>query len=170
MPSHATPGLLDIVTHTPLWVWPLIAYALYAGWARTRDRIVSPTRLLALPVILVMLDVVELARHGLSASGAAGLVLGIAAGTLAGLTAARHTPVWALPDGRLAVKGHWLPFAIVVAIVVVSYARGVALGVDPALAGDLRFLVANAVLAGFLPALMLARTLGSLPRGYLRMG
>lgn len=42
MPSQSTtPGLLDIVTHTPLWVWPLIAYALYAGWARTRDRIVS---------------------------------------------------------------------------------------------------------------------------------
>jgi hypothetical protein len=170
MPSPSTtPGLLDIVTHTPLWVWPLIAYALYAGWARTRDRIVSPARLLALPVILVLLDVFELVRHGLSAFGAAGLAFGIAAGTLAGLAVARHTPTWALPDGRLAVKGHWLPFAIVVAIVVVSYARGVALGVAPALAADTRFVIANAMLAGLLPALMLARTLGSLPRGYLRM-
>ena len=163
----ATPSFLDIVTHTPLWVWPLILYALYAGWARTRDRIVSPTRLFALPVILVALDVFELARNGLSLQATVGLAGGIVAGLLAGLTAARHTPVRALDDGRLAVKGHWLPFAIVLAIVVVSYVRGVALGIDPSLATNTRFLIANAILAGFLPALMLARTFGSLPRGYV---
>ncbi|WP_379061770.1 DUF6622 family protein [Mesorhizobium sp. UC74_2] len=163
----ATPSLLAIVTHTPLWVWPLIVYALYAGWARTRDRIISPARLFALPLILVSLDVFELARKGLSMMTAAGLAFGVVAGVLAGLAAARHTPTQALDDGRLAVKGHWLPFAIVLAIVVVSYVRGAALGIDPSLATNAHFLLANAVLAGFLPALMLARTLGSLPRGYV---
>lgn len=168
MSAQATsPSLLDIVTHTPLWVWPLILYALYAGWARTRDRIVSPARLFALPVILVALDVFELARNGLTLPTSAGLAAGAVAGALAGLAAARHTPARALGDGRLAVKGHWLPFAIVLAIVVVSYVRGAALGIDPSLASNARFLLANAVLAGFLPALMLARTLGSLPRGYV---
>lgn len=167
MPSQATPSLLDILTHTPLWVWPLILYALYAGWACTRDRIVSPVRLFALPVILVALDIVELARGGLSLPAAAGLACGAAVGALAGLAAARHTPARILDDGRIAVKGHWLPFAIVLAIIVVSYVRGAALGVDPSLAADAHFQQANAVLAGFLPALMLARTFGSLPRRYI---
>lgn len=160
------PSLLDIVTHTPLWVWPLILCALYAGWACTRDRIMSPARLFALPVIFVALDVFELVRGGLSWPTAGGVACGVVAGVLSGLVAARHTSVRVLDDGRLVVKGHWLPFAIVLAIVVVSYVRGAALGVDPSLATNARFLLANAVLAGFLPALMLARTFGSLPRSY----
>ncbi|MGO4839398.1 DUF2306 domain-containing protein, partial [Rhizobiaceae sp. 2RAB30] len=45
------PTVVDIVTHTPLWVWPLLLYVLYAGWKATRDRVVAPWRLLVMPAV-----------------------------------------------------------------------------------------------------------------------
>ena len=97
-----------------------------------------------------------------------GFACGAVAGTLTGIAVARRRPARLLTDGRLALQGDWLPLAIIVAIIVIRYAKGVALGMDPALAQDTGFVLASAVLSGFLAAMMIARTFGLLPSGVFR--
>ena len=160
--------IADILSHTPLWVWPLIAYGLFVGWSRTRDRVVAPSRLFIMPALIAGLALYHLLSSGLSAGGLLGFACGAAAGTLAGIAVARRRPARLLDDGRLALQGDWVPLAIVVAIIFIRYTQGVALGVDPALAQVTGFVLASALLSGFLAAMMIARTLGLLPSGIFR--
>ncbi|MGX5831656.1 DUF6622 family protein [Mesorhizobium sp. 43Arga] len=162
------PGAVDILSHTPLWVWPLILYGLFIGWNRTRERVVSPSRLLALPALVSGLALYNLVASGISATGLLGFACGAVAGALAGTAMARRRPARLLADGRLALQGDWLPLALIVAIIIIRFARGIALGVDPALARETGFVLASAVLSGLFAAMMIARSIGVLPRGYLR--
>lgn len=166
--SAQMPGMVDIVSHTPLWVWPLILYGLLIGWSRTRDRVVSPARLLVLPVLITGLALYNLVASGISAAGLLGFACGAVAGALAGTAMARRRPARLLPDGKLALQGDWLPLALIVAIIVIRYAKGIALGLDPALAQETGFVLASAVLSGLFAAMMIARSIGVLPPGLFR--
>ncbi|WP_322417237.1 DUF6622 family protein [Mesorhizobium huakuii] len=163
------PGAVDILSHTPLWVWPLILYGLFIGWSRTRDRVVSPSRLLVLPALVSRLALYNLVASGISATGLLGSACGAVAGALAGTAMARRRPARLLADGRLALQGDCVaPLALIVAIIIIRYARGIALGVDPALAQETGFVLASAVLSGLFAAMMIARSIGILPRGFFR--
>ena len=83
------PGVIDIVTHTPSWVWPLILFGLFIGWTRTRDRVVAPSRLFVMPALIGGLALHNLALSGASAGGLLGFVCGAVAGALAGTAAPR---------------------------------------------------------------------------------
>lgn len=161
------PGVVDIVTHTPSWVWPLILFGLFIGWTRTRDRIVTPARLFVMPLLIGGLALHNLASSGASAGGLLGFACGAVAGALAGTAVARRRPARLLDDGRLAVRGDWVPLALVTAIIVMRYARGVAIGLHPALAQDATFMLVDTTLSGFIAAMMVARTIGILPAGFL---
>ena len=162
------PSAASILSHTPLWVWPLILYGLFVGWNRSRARIVAPQRLFIMPALITGLALYNLVSSGISASGLLGFACGAVAGALTGMAVARRRPARMLADGRLALQGDWVPLVLVVAIVVIRYARGVALGLDPALTQVPGFILASALLSGFFAAMMIARTIGVLPPGFFR--
>ncbi|UDL87154.1 hypothetical protein LGH82_18300 [Mesorhizobium sp. PAMC28654] len=162
------PSLNSILSHTPVWVWPLILYGLFIGWNRTRARIVAPRRLFVMPALITGLALYNLASSGISVSGLLGFACGAVAGALTGIAVARRRPAKMLADGRLALQGDWVPLVLIVAIIVIRYAKGVALGVDPALAEIPSFILASAFLSGFFAAMMIARTVGVLPSGFFR--
>jgi len=45
------PSLFDIVVHTPLWVWPLLALVAWLGWMGRKPRVMPPVRLAVLPLV-----------------------------------------------------------------------------------------------------------------------
>lgn len=165
--SHM-PGLADILSHTPMWVWPLILYGLFVGWKRTQDRVVAPSRLFVMPALISGLALYNLIASGISASGLLGFACGAVAGAFAGAAMARRRPARLLADGRLALQGDWLPLALIVAIIIIRYAKGIALGMDPALAQETGFVLASGVLSGLFAAMMIARTIGVLPSDIFR--
>ncbi|MDO4723626.1 MAG: hypothetical protein Q4A97_02570, partial [Comamonadaceae bacterium] len=57
-----------LITHTPLWVWPLLAALLALGLLQTRARRVSLARALALPLAMLILTPATLAAR-LAATG-----------------------------------------------------------------------------------------------------
>ncbi len=81
---------------------------------------------------------------------------------------ARRRPARLLGDGRLALKGDWLPLLLLVGIFAIRYAQGIALGIDPALAANTAFSLAGMVAAGLFAAMMVARVLGQLPAEVFR--
>ena len=159
---------IDIITHTPLWVWPLLAYTLFVGWRMTRDRIVAPWRLFIMPAIAAPLAMASLLSSGNTLAELAGFATGVASGVVAGLTVARRRPARLRDDGRLALSGDWLPLALMIGLFAVRYASGIAVGIDPRIADHPAFMFAGLFTSGLFAAVMIVRGLGALPPGYLR--
>ncbi len=168
---HASAGdgitVLGILSHTPLWVWAALGYVLVVGWMRTRDRVMAPWRVLVLPAIVTALVIYGLVA-GATPLTLLGFASGAVAGALAGLAVARRRPAVLTDDGKLATKGDWLPLALVVGIFTVRYAQGVTLGIDPAIGANPAFVLGSAIVSGLFAAMMVARTLGTLPAAFFR--
>jgi hypothetical protein len=161
------PSLIDIVTHTPLWVWPLLAYTLYTGWRMTRDRTIARWRVFILPAIAVTFAVVNLVTGGNTLAELAGFAVGTGLGAFVGLLVARR-PARLLEDGRLALAGDWLPVILLIGIFSVKYAQGVTLAIDRALATNTLFLFASAAAPAMFAAVLVVRSLRGLPSGMFR--
>jgi hypothetical protein len=166
---HGPVGIMGIVTGTPLWVWPLLAYLLYVGWRRTHDRAVAPVKLFIMPTVITGLALYNLLASGLSAAAlatfVAGAVLGIVAGRAVGR---RRTATWN-GDGLLLIRGDWIPLVLTLAVFALRYASGVTKAIDPVLASSPVFVAAGAFASGLFAALFLARTVAQLPRGFVRL-
>ena len=161
------PSLLDIVAHTPLWVWPLLAYTLYTGWRMTRDRTIARWRVFIMPAIAVSFAIVNLVTGGNTLAELAGFAVGTGLGAFVGVLAARR-PARLLEDGRLALVGDWLPLILLIGIFSVKYAQGVALAIDPALATNTLFMFAGAAAPALFAAVLVVRSLRGLPSGIFR--
>jgi hypothetical protein len=122
---------LEIVRHTPLWVWGLFTALLLLGASQLRPRAVAPPRLLLLPLVLLAL--------GLWSSGAGFVadprtfVLWLAA-LLAFGALGRRLPQpaanWNATSRRLALPGSVLPLALVVLVFGLRYGITVAMILD----------------------------------------
>lgn len=166
-PGAGSAGLLQIVSGTPLWVWPLLAYVLWRGWRMSRDRDTRLRQLVVMPLIMLGLSLYGLVAHLTLVSLAAYLV-GAGFGAAAGQAIARRRPAELLANGMIRRKGDWLPFALVVGIFAVRYTQGITLALHPALAADMAFILGGALLSGLFAATMVVRTLAALPPEVLR--
>lgn len=154
MPQHA-PSLIDILVHTPLWVWALFAFVLYIGWQRTRDRVVPLWRLLLLPGVLAIVSVsgwFGAGSDGLPAIGA-GVVLGAGIGWLLERPGATRR----LSDNRVWLRGDWWSLLQIALILALRYATAIVPIADPALAGNGGWHLTTLFLSSGLTALFVGR-------------
>jgi hypothetical protein len=152
--------LMMIVTRTPAWVWLILAALVALGLIQARDHVVPRFR-----VILQALALGGLSLWGVA--GAFGLHPAVEGpwlgGVLLGLAANRvfmlPRRVQALPDGRFAIAGSWLPLAMLMTVFFMRYAVNVSLALAPALRADTGFAAIAAVLYGLPAGLMAGRAL-----------
>ena len=101
------PSPLDIVLHTPLWVWPLLALVVWLGWWARRPRTMRPLRLVALPLVglgVTISGALQSVMPGLTLGGwLVGLLLSLPVGHAIG----RRREVVRQEDGRLWIAGGW---------------------------------------------------------------
>ena len=93
---------------------------------------------------------------------------GVAGGSAAGFALGRRRPAERRGDGKLAVRGDWVPLVLILGIFAMRYATGVALGIDPSLGQDTLFLVVRLALSGLFSAMMIVLTIAALPLGMSR--
>jgi hypothetical protein len=143
----ASPG--DIVSHTPLWVWPLLLYVLTMSLRATRERTAGLGRLLAIPALFIIWGISGLlARQSFTA--ALGLDWLAALGCGAALAGFVGRPVLLGIDResrRVTLAGSWAPFVRVTLIFTSKFAIRVAMAVRPDLQEPLSF--ADAAVSGF---------------------
>ena len=153
--------LIQIVLHTPAWVWALLTALVAVGLAQTRDREMSATRVTVLPLVLVALSLVGVLtafrRFPIAIGGWAG-GLGLALTFGRHLVAARGAR-WLAGSQTVRVPGSWLPLALIVALFMIKYVAGVSLALHPALRADAGFASACSVAYGLFSGLFLARGL-----------
>jgi hypothetical protein len=127
------PSFFDIIAHTPLWVWPLMAGVFWLGWYGRRERTVPPLRLVILPLVALgtsISTILQSASPGLATAGwLAALLVALPVGHAIG----RRRDVRLLDDGRLQIAGGWFMLGFGLSIFAVRYALGALFGVLPAL-------------------------------------
>ncbi|MGE5148756.1 MAG: hypothetical protein ACM3II_01430, partial [Rhodospirillaceae bacterium] len=142
------PSPIDIVLHTPLWVWPLLVLVVWLGWLGRKPLTLSPIRLAVLPLVglgVTVAGVVQTVMPGLMLGGwLVGLLLSLPVGHAVGR---RRKVAWQ-DNGRLWIAGGWFALVFALSIFVVRYALGVSFGVWPELARQPRWIAAAGLAGG----------------------
>lgn len=153
--------LLQILTHTPVFVWALLAGLIALGVAQSRERRVAPARLLALPALMLGLGAWSLAP-GMAALPLVALVwvAALTLGTAGGLRAPQQPgTAWLANVGRFQLPGSWIPMGFILVIFVLRYTSSVALVMHPAWRGTLAVQAPLALVLGLITGLSIGRTL-----------
>ena len=153
--------LIQIVLHTPLWVWAILLALLWLGLSQTVSRQVGLRRIILLPLAMTAMSL-----HGTFTSFGAThwswvLWTGAALATVAwfassrapaGVAYQRATRVFNLP-------GSWVPLCLMMAIFAIRYVVGVVLALHPELTRDLAVAAMVASLYGALSGVFIGRML-----------
>lgn len=151
--------LVQIIIHTPLWVWGLLVALLALGLTQMVTRTVALRRTTFLPLVMVALSLFGT----VSAFGAASPVLlaWLAAGVVTGaLVLLRPLPPGTRFDvlsRRFTVPGSAVPLLLIVGIFLVKYFVGITLVMQPVLAHETSFRLAFGALYGAFSGVFAAR-------------
>ena len=154
--------LLQIVQHTPVWVWGLLAGLVAYGVSQARDREVGLARITILPLVMLALSfsgvVSAFAHAGIALlAWAAGIAVALSVGRP--LVQARGAR-WDGTTGLLHVPGSWAPLVLIVALFLIKYIVGVTFALHHELAGNTLFGAACGLAYGTFSGLFAARALG----------
>jgi hypothetical protein len=156
--------ILNILSHTPLWVWSLLAALLALGFSQTRQRQVAPWRLLMLPLVLLGLGLWSMSS-GFRALPLTALVWIAALGAGTALLAGRPAPVgatWLPAAQRLRLPGSWMPMLLILIVFSLRYAANVGMALNPGWRHAPGLLLPLALLYGGFSGLFLGRALALL--------
>lgn len=128
--------VFQIVVHTPLWVWPLMALVVWLGVIGLRPRTLPLWRLAILPVIWLGLSLASIGQFPRPALALVAWLAALAIGLPLGFLLGRRRIVRRLEDGRLEIAGGWFMLVFGISIFVVRYAFGAVFGMAPALHAD----------------------------------
>ncbi len=129
----------QILTHTPAWVFVLLAVLILIGALAMRRRVVRPQRMLAVPAVFIVWGLVGLAQRAQASpllagewvlAGAAGVLLGWSTTRLMGMRMDRAAGLVHLPGSPVLLLRILIVF-------VIKYALGVAIAMRPDQAAQL---------------------------------
>jgi hypothetical protein len=149
-----------IVSHTPPWVWLLLAAIVALGVRQMRRQRVGATRVLLLPAVLGLLGL-GAAWRTFGAAGPIETALAWALGAAIGIAASRALAplrgIVAHADGSLEVPGSVVPLALMLGVFALRYVVNVALAMHPALAAPGAFAITACAAYGAAGGLFAAR-------------
>lgn len=158
--------VITILSHTPIWVWVLLAFLISRGIMALRPREVSPSRILIIPVVFLVWGLTGMVgADGLAtklALFAGGLLVGLAGGrALASLLPA---PRWSRATGLLAMPGSPIALIVIGVAFATKYVGTVALALNPDVTVHAEIASAMAAAGGLFAGLFWGRTLGQFAR------
>jgi len=150
--------LSNIVTHTPLYVWAILAFLVSRGVMAMRERELAFKSLYIIPLLMLLLSLQYISmKFGLAPLPLGAWLAGACvAGALAWRMGAARISAGSAP-GRVTVAGSALPLLLMVSIFFTRYATAVALAIAPELAGQSLFMIAVCLLFGAFNGLFLGR-------------
>jgi hypothetical protein len=151
--------ILEILEHTPVWVWVVFGAVMLLGLQQSRTRDISIVRATVLPVVMIVLSlsgVVGAFRHVPLAlvawAAGAGLSLVLARKAVAVRGASRS-----VRPGHLRIPGSFIPVILILAVFITRYTAGVALAINPALAANTAVAVTLSLVYGAFSGLFWSR-------------
>lgn len=159
----------EIISHTPVWVWFLLAALIALGLKQSRDHVVKRSKLVVLPAVLGLMSLAGAATaFGAHPGVLLAWLLGVAGGVSVHTVMKLPLRAQALPNGRFAVGGSWLPMSLLLGVFTLRYAVSATLGFNPALAQVAGFALSASLLYGLMTGLFAGRAyrvLAQAPKG-----
>jgi len=150
--------LHQILSHTPLYVWAILAFLIVRGVIALRTRDVAMNKLFIIPVVMLALSLFDVAaKFGLGGIGFAtwAVTMAVTLALLVRFGAARIAP--AGQPGHVVVRGSVFPLALMMAIFVTKYVTSIAVAVQPHLRENTVFTVAVCASFGLFSGYFLGR-------------
>ena len=141
--------LMQILTHTPVYVWAILAFLVFRGVAAMREREMEMKKLFIIPIVMLVLSLQDIAhKFGLDGLPLAAWLVGAgaAAGTVYWLGKVRVSA--GSSANTVIVRGSYAPLASMMAIFTTKYVTAVAMAVQPQLAHNASFAIAICLLFG----------------------
>jgi len=151
--------IAQIVTHTPTYVWALLAFLLYRGALASRDRELAMRALFVIPVVMIGLSLSSMSGHGALGGGVwAVWLLGVLAGAVVTWRLGSGTAIVVdRAAGTVRQRGSWLPLMLMIAIFCTKYAVAVTTAMHPELAQNLLFAATVTLLFGLFNGVFVGR-------------
>jgi hypothetical protein len=140
---------MQILTHTPLYVWAILAFLVYRGVHAMREREIEARRLVIIPAVMLVLSLQDIGtKFGLGGLALAAWTAAAAAtALLAGLAGGTRIAAGSAP-GTVRVRGSRVPLVMMLAVFFTKYVASVTLAVAPQLRHDALFAAVVCALFG----------------------
>ncbi|GGE85773.1 DUF6622 family protein [Pseudoalteromonas gelatinilytica] len=153
--------IIEILTHTPLWVYGLFVGLIFVGWQQTRERHVKQSTLLILP-----LGMLALSFFGATSSFGYSLTImllwlaGVLSSTIIGLLLfSAPSASYQAQNASFKVPGSWWPMIFIMAIFFTKYTVGVLTSIKPELFANAALVLSLAAFYGILSGTFIARAI-----------
>ena len=153
--------IYQIITHTPVWVWGLLAALLVLGFIQTKPRTISLTRSAILPIVMTALSILgTVSTSALQPSiTAAWLISAIVGVVLLLKIFSQSADRFDAAHQVFHVTGSWVPMVLILGIFITKYGVGVATGMHPELAQNTTFAMQISALYGLFSGVFIGRAL-----------
>ena len=153
--------MLQILQHTPIWVFNLWFVLLILGYFQSKPRIILRGRVAILPAAMILLSFYGVvSAFSVSILGIFSWVLGAGIAVLIGQARRSKKGVaYSKETQSFSLPGSWNPLALMMAIFFTKYGVGVALARNPLLASIPLFIGCVSSVYGFLSGLFFAGVL-----------
>ncbi|WP_036169242.1 DUF6622 family protein [Massilia sp. 9096] len=141
--------LMQLLRHTPLFVWAILAFLVVRGVLATRERDASLRKLFIIPAVMLILALQDIAmRFGLMGPALAAWGAGVLATALPIWFLGRARIVAGSTAGNLRLRGSWAPLCVMLAVFAIKYTAIVATLLQPQLRQDALFAAALSAASG----------------------
>ncbi len=151
---------MDILAHTPLWVWGMLFYVSVVGIFFLKDRTSTISKAFIAPIVLGAWSLIAVQeQYGLTPYSLGVWLLGVMIGTFLGRLFTQQNPprlvdatkgIFIIPGG-IAFLGVLLTFFLL------RYTRGVMLSINPVLMQQAHMILLDLVVTGVLIGFMIGR-------------
>ncbi|VXB44778.1 DUF6622 family protein [Massilia sp. 9I] len=139
----------QILTHTPVYVWAILAFLVFRGVLALRERDITITRMTIIPAVMLVLALQSIgARFGLGSVAMAAWLAGTALIALQRWTFGGSRVTAGSVPGSLRIRGSWTPLLMMLSVFVIKYAMAVVQAVQPQVALGAGFAVGTCGLLG----------------------
>lgn len=128
--------MIQIITHTPIYVWPLLAYLIWGGLKSRKTYSVSWKALLIMPLIMLIWSIYANISYGNIYLWAICISIGIFLGSLT----VRKLNL-KFDRNLIEIAGNWTPLILSMSIFSLRYFLGATYGMHPELKGTTNLLI-----------------------------
>lgn len=153
--------IVQILKHTPLWVFGLFFGLTYIGHLQSKTRLVSRHRLAFLPIALLCLSFLGVwSSFGPNLTAFVSWTCALLAVVTFSLALAPPHSVSYSPESKLfTVPGSWVPLALMMCIFFTKYAVAVARALNPGSSNSIALIAIICTIYGLCSGIFLARAL-----------
>ena len=154
--------MIEIIKHTPIWVFILLIALIYLGYSQSKSRYVSQNTIFILPFIMILLSLFGvISTFGIGAG--IGILLWIFSFIMTFVISNKLFKInnvrYNYKEKTFFIKGSWVPMVLIMFIFLIKYIVGAMTAMDVDIVNSIEFFYIIIILYGIISGIFLSRTI-----------